>query len=90
MPKKGKKEQMRVAEPTVEYGVSAPPALGEVFWLAFQSLDEDAKSAFLSKLLEDPEMREDLYDSILSLEARGEPTRPYAEIRKELVRDGLL
>lgn len=65
-------------------------SLGEVFWLAFQALPEDARDAFLSKLLDDPELREDLFDSIIMIERRDEPTQPYREIREELVRDGLL
>lgn len=88
--KKRKAPVTKVREAAVEYGASAA-TLGEAFLSAFRALPEEARDAFLTKLLaEDPQLREDIYDSILIIEARGEPTRPYREIREELIRDGLL
>ncbi len=82
----------KVREAAREYRTkSQDESLGEAFLATFRALPEDARDAFLTKLLEGhPELREDIYDSIIAIESRGEPTRPYREIREELIRDGLL
>jgi hypothetical protein len=85
--KKRNGAKAKVAEATAEYRTQA---LGEVFWLAFQQLSEDDQRAFMTKLLEDPEWYEDIYDAIMSIKARKEPARPYREVAAELRRDGLL
>ncbi len=65
-------------------------SLAEVFWLAFQALPEDDRNAFLSRLLADSEVYEELADAVAIIEARQEPSRPYEEFREEMIREGLL
>jgi hypothetical protein len=64
--------------------------MGEVVWLAFQQLTEDDQRLFCERLLAEPEWYEDMYDAIMSIQARKEPARPYREVQQELRRDGLL
>lgn len=66
------------------------PVWGEVFWLAFQQLSADDQRAFIGRLFEDPDWFEDIYDSIMTFEAKKERGRPYEEFEKELRREGLL
>jgi hypothetical protein len=87
---KGREGKQLVREAAVEYEAGSSESIVEVFWMAFSGLSKDAQQAFLRKLLEDPEWFEDLADSIAIMETRGEPTRPYREVREELIREGLL
>lgn len=68
---------------------SAQP-LSEVFLLAFKSLPEEEKNAFLQRLLADPEVYEEVIDAIAMLEAKDEPSRPFSEFDEELRREGRL
>lgn len=77
----------KVAEAAPEY--RAKP-LSETFWLAFQELPDLDRVAFFERLIEDEELREDLLDSIVIMNRRGEPASDYKEFEKELRRDGLL
>lgn len=77
----------KIAEAAPTYG--ARP-LSDVFWLAFQDLSERDRIAFFERLIEDLELREDLLDSIVVVNHRGEPTTPFEEFEEELRRDGLL
>jgi hypothetical protein len=77
----------KVAEAAPEYG--AKP-VSETFWLAFQELPDLDRVAFFERLIEDEELREDLLDSIVIMNRRGEPTRPFEEFVEELRRDGRL
>ena len=65
-------------------------SLAEVFWLAFQALPEEDRNAFLSRLLADPEVYEEIADAVTMIEAQDEPSRPFEEFEEELRRDGLL
>ncbi len=67
-----------------------PRSMAQVFWLACQSLFKDDQGAFLTRLLKDAELREDILDSILILERQNEPSRPYEEFADELRREGRL
>ncbi len=80
-------KQRRIGEAVASY-TTRP--LSEVFWMAFKSLPEEDRDAFLAKLLGDPEMYDDIADAVTAIERRGEPTRPYREFREELRREGLL
>ncbi len=86
--KAGKASARGVREPVAPYETRMP--LAEVLWLAFQSLSAEEQADFLRKLLDDPEWYEELADAVAVIEARGEPTRPYEEVREELLREGLL
>lgn len=66
------------------------PALGEVFWLAFQQLSEDDQQVFIRRLFDDPDWFEDIYDSIMTFEAKKGRGRPYEKFEEELRREGLL
>jgi hypothetical protein len=59
-------------------------------WAAFESLSPEEREAFLGRLLEDDDLREDLMDSIVMIERRGEPGRPFEEFVQELRREGSL
>lgn len=59
--------------------------LGEVFWLAYRKLSEEDRDAFLSKLLDDDNLRGALLDTILLAERRDGPYHPeYETYLKEL------
>lgn len=85
--KKRNGAKAKVAEAAAEYRTHA---LGEVVWLAYRALSEEDKEVFFKHLLADPELREDLMDTIIAMERRNEPTRPYREVREEMIREGLL
>jgi hypothetical protein len=90
MPRKPKPDaakQPMVREATAAYEVTS---MAEVSWTAFQSLSQEQQSAFLKKLLDDPEWYEEIADAVAMIETEGEPTRPYREVREELVRESLL
>ncbi len=65
-------------------------ATAEVFTLAFRSLPKAERAAVVSRLLSDPEFREDLIDLALMAQREDEPSRPYEEFVQELQRDGRL
>lgn len=81
------RKQREIGEAVASY---ATRPLSEVFWMAFKSLPEEDRDAFLAKLLEDPETYDEIADAVIAIERRGEPTRPYREFREELLREGLL
>lgn len=80
-------KQRRIGEAPATY---AARPLGEVFWMAFKSLPEEDRDAFLAKLLEDPEIYDDIADAVIAIERRNEPTRPFEEFAEELRREGRL
>jgi hypothetical protein len=84
-----KKEKM-LRETAPKYKTTPDDSPGGALWSAFEALDEDGKHDFLARLLEDAEMREDLFDSILVIERRDEPTRPYEDFEAEMRKQGLL
>jgi len=86
-PKGNTGKQSMVREATATYEATS---MAEVFWTAFQSLSQEQQGAFLKKLLDDPEWYEEIADAVAMIETEGEPTRPYREVREELVREGLL
>lgn len=55
----------------------------EIFLMAFQSLSKAEKEAVTARLLEDPELREDILDLALIQQRQGEPSRPFREYLTE-------
>ena len=55
----------------------------EIFLMALQSLSKAEREAVIGRILEDPELREDVLDMALIRERRGEPTRPFEEYLAE-------
>ena len=86
--KKGQMKRLRETAPA--YRARKPQSPGEALWLSFEALSPDDRNEFLTKLLEDPDMREDIGDYLVYLERANEPTRPFHEFEEELRREGLL
>lgn len=51
---------------------------------------EEGKTAFLQRLLGDPEVYDEVMDAIAMIEGQDEPTRPFSEFEEELRREGRL
>ena len=66
--------------------MKAVESRAEIYLMALQSLSKAEKEAVIVRLLEDPELREDILDLITIYQRQGEPSRPFreylAEIRK--------
>jgi len=61
----------------------------EVYLMALQSLSEAEREAVIARLLEDPQLREDILDLAVIQQRQGEPSRPFTEYlagRKERAR----
>ena len=58
-------------------------AKAEIFLLALQALTKAERDAVINRLLEDPELREDIVDIALMEKRRGEPPRPFREYLAE-------
>jgi hypothetical protein len=61
----------------------------EVYLMALQSLSEAEREAVITRLLEDPQLREDILDLAVIQQRQGEPSRPFTEYladRKERAR----
>jgi hypothetical protein len=80
-------QESRTGEPAARYHVDRQ--VPEV-WAAFEALSPDQRGDFLARLVEDDELREDLLDSIVMVQRRGQPSRPYEEFVEELRREGRL
>lgn len=65
-------------------------ATSEIFFLAFRSLPKAERTAVVSRLLTDPEFREDLIDIAVMAQRENEPSRPYEEFVHEMRRSGRL
>jgi hypothetical protein len=55
----------------------------EIFLLALQALSKAERKTVVNRLLEDPELREDLIDIAIVEERKGEPHRPFREYLAE-------
>jgi len=51
----------------------------EVYLMALRSLSKTEKDMVIARLLEDPELREDILDLALIHQRRGEPYRAFQE-----------
>jgi len=58
-------------------------AKAEIFLLALQALTKAERDAVINRILEDPELREDIVDIALMEKRRGEPSRPFREYLAE-------
>jgi hypothetical protein len=63
-------------------------ATAEVFWTAFQVLSSKEQQEFLSRIVKDKTLREDLMDLALIESRRAEPARPLRQYLKETRRAG--
>ena len=63
--------------------MKAVESRAEVFLMALQSLSKAEREAVLTRLLDDPKLREDILDLALLRQRQVEPSRPYAEYLAE-------
>ena len=54
--------------------MTQPQATAEVFWTAFQALDPEEREAFISKLMKDKNLAEDLRLATIVQNRKNEPT----------------
>ncbi|MBI2872100.1 MAG: hypothetical protein HYY00_02795 [Chloroflexi bacterium] len=55
----------------------------EIFVMALQSLSKGEREAVMARLLEDPELREDILALALIQQREGEPSRPFKDYLAE-------
>jgi len=63
--------------------VKAIESRAEVYLMALQSLSEAERKAVVTRLLEDPQLREDILDLAIIKQRQGEPSRPFTEYLAE-------
>lgn len=63
--------------------MKAVESRAEVYVMALQSLSKAEREAVIARLLEDPELREDILDLALMRQRQGEPSRPFEEYLAE-------
>ncbi len=59
--------------------MKATESRAEIYLMALQSLSKAEREAVISRLLEDPGLREDILDLITIYQRQGEPSRPFRE-----------
>lgn len=59
--------------------MKAVESRAEVYLMALQSLSEAEREAVITRLLEDPQLREDILDLAVIQQRQGEPSRPFRE-----------
>ncbi len=64
--------------------MTAVESRAEVFLMALQSLSKAERDAIISRLLDDPKLREDILDIALIRQRQGQPSRPFREYLAEL------
>ena len=64
--------------------MTAERATAEVFLTAFKALPKQEKSVFLSALIEDKNLREDIIDMAIANERSKESSRPLKNFLSEL------
>lgn len=55
----------------------------EIFLMALHSLSKQEREAVIARLLDDPELREDLMDIAVIQQRKGEPSRPFRDYLAE-------
>ena len=55
----------------------------EVYLMALQSLSEAEREAVITRLLEDPQLKEDILDLAVIQQRQGEQPRPFTEYSAE-------
>ena len=63
--------------------MKAVESRAEIYLMALQSLSKVEREAVIKRLLEDPELREDILDLAIIRERQGEPSRPFKEYLAE-------
>ena len=63
--------------------MKAVESRAEVYLIALQSLSKAERKAVITRLLEDPELREDILDLALIRQRQEEPSRPFREYLAE-------
>ena len=63
--------------------MQAVESRAEVYLMALQSLSKGEREAVITRLLEDPELREDILDLALVRQRQGEPSRPFRKYLAE-------
>lgn len=64
--------------------MKAVESKAEIYVMALQSLSKAEREAVISRLLEDPGLREDILDLITIYQRQGEPSRPFREYLTEI------
>lgn len=59
--------------------MKAVESRAEVYLMAIQSLSKAEKEAVIARLLEDPQLREDILDLAVIQQRQREPSRPFRE-----------
>jgi hypothetical protein len=59
--------------------VKAVESRAEVYLMAIQSLSKAEKEAIIARLLEDPQLREDILDLAVIKQRQGEPSQPFRD-----------
>lgn len=59
--------------------MKAVESRAEVYLMALQSLSEAEREAVIARLLEDPQLREDILDLALIQQRQGELSRPFRD-----------
>ncbi len=59
--------------------MKAAESNAEVYLMALQSLSKPEKEAVITRLLEDPSLREDILDLAIIRQRQEEPSRPFRE-----------
>jgi hypothetical protein len=59
--------------------MKAVESRAEIYLMALQSLSKAEKEAVIARLLEDPQLREDILDLALIQQRQGEPSRPFRD-----------
>jgi len=59
--------------------VKAVESRAEVYLMALQSLSASERKAVITRLLEDPQLREDILDLAVIQQRQGEPSRPFRD-----------
>lgn len=59
--------------------MKAVESRAEVYLMALQSLSEAEREAVITRLLEDPQLRENILDLAVIQQRQGEPSRPFTE-----------
>ena len=63
--------------------MEAVESRAEVYLMALQSLSKGEREAVIARLLEDPELREDILDLALIRQRQGEPSRSFTKYLAE-------
>ena len=64
--------------------MKAVESRAEIYLMALQSLSKAEREVVIARLLEDPDLREDILDLITIHKRQGEPSRPFREYLTEI------